>query len=331
MCKTLDKAGVPPESHWRSLILYLRDLGEHTSRSISQKKQFQQLLVEQIKAKDYSPENFLKLSRDIEAIINGPCLHRLDNAIVEAAKLLEEFQGILSERRGNVEILGTTTITRVESGMEPQMLLAELRSSFHDIISDMDADIDNLHTLSKTDSLTGLYNRGSIDEFIKKAVALNREDGTNFSVIFLDIDHFKKFNDDYGHRIGDQALATVATITKQSLQKIQGQHDNQFLVGRYGGEEFIIALPGLIEKEASEFAEFLRDQLENYNFIIRNKHGGISRKNISITASLGVAELQSDWPAPRCEYLLDAADQAMYQAKSSGRNQVCCHSAMEEG
>ena len=327
MCKTLDKAGVPSDTHWRSLILYLRDISEHNHRPNDQKKEFQQLLLNQIKNKDYSEQQFKVLSDKTEQIISAPCLLNLKNAINETAKLLGEFQQQVSKRRGDIQMLQTTTISRVESGIEPQLLLNEIRSAFHDVLSEMDEDIENLHTLTHIDSLTDLHNRRSLDHYLKKEVARAKQQKSPLSAIFLDIDHFKKFNDDFGHRIGDQALATVASIIKQTVIHFHKKADITSFASRYGGEEFVIILPGCNESEATGCAEFIRAQLMNYNFIIRNKNGEISRKDINITASFGVAQMQDNFQEPQETALLDAADHAMYQAKKGGRNQVVAHSA----
>ena len=326
MCKTLDNAGVPTDGQWRSLVLYLRDLSEHDHRPENQKKQFQQLLLKLIKDKDYSAQRLKTVSHETEQIISAPCLHNLKNAINETAKLLGEFQQLIAQRRGDIQTLETTTISRVESGLEPQLLLGELRTAFHSIISVMDEDIEHLQTLSHRDSLTGLHNRRSLDKHLTKELVRVEREEIPLAIIFLDIDHFKKFNDDFGHRIGDQALATVASIINQSLVTLQCQDGFDSFVSRYGGEEFAIVLTGGDETKGMKCAEFIRQQLENYNFIIRNQNGKISKKNICITASFGVAQLQLDWPKPHSGTLLDAADQAMYQAKKSGRNQVYAHS-----
>ena len=327
MCKTLDQAGIPPDGHWRSFILYLRDISEQEYRSTQQKKQFQQLLLQIIKDKDYSPENFKALNHQFEQIMNGPCLTLLEKTIKDSNKLLTEFHHILGQRKGDMQSLETETIHQVEKGKEPELMIGALRMAFHKIIDSMDEDINNLQALTTHDSLTGLHNRRSLDERLKKLVHRVREGEISLSVIFLDIDHFKKFNDDYGHRIGDQALATVAGIIKQSLQKIMAQDNGDYFASRYGGEEFAILLPECHEPEGIAIAETIRKNLRNYNFIIRNQHGKISQKNIQITASFGVAELQiAKWKEPLCENLMDAADSAMYNAKKYGRNQVWAYS-----
>jgi diguanylate cyclase (GGDEF)-like protein len=327
MCKTLDKAGVPPDGHWRSFILYLRDISEQEHRSTQQKKQFQQILLKLIQYKDYSPENFKALNYQVEQIINAPCLQLLEKTIKDSDKLLTEFHQVLGQRRGDMQTLETETINQVERGDEPELMIGALRMAFHKIIASMDKDINNLQALTSQDSLTGLHNRRSLDERLKKLVNQVRKDKISLSVIFLDIDHFKKFNDDYGHRIGDQALATVASIVIQSLQKIMAQDGGNYFSSRYGGEEFAVLLPDCHESKALNIAETIRKNMENYNFIIRNHQGEISQKNIQITASFGVAELHTaKLKEPFCEHLMDAADSAMYNAKKNGRNQVFCYS-----
>lgn len=157
--------------------------------------------------------------------------------------------------------------------------------------------------LSETDPLTKAYNRmkftNSLNEEITRAMRYKH----CLSIIMLDIDFFKKVNDNYGHDIGDSVLVEASSLIKENIRKID-------IFARWGGEEFIILLPETEIKGASILAEKLRHCIENHEF-----H---SVKNI--TSSFGVTEL-----IPEEDYssFTKRVDEALYNAKKSGRNRVC--------
>ena len=165
-----------------------------------------------------------------------------------------------------------------------------------------------LRRLSFLDGLTGITNRRGFDEFLlrewKRAA---RAQGT-LSVILLDVDHFKPFNDHYGHLAGDDCLKHIAAALKAAL------HRPADLVARYGGEEFVVVLPDTDALHAVSVAETLRAAVET----LRIPHAS-SPSAHGVTVSLGVASMTAVPDAPPQE-LVDAADQALYMAKRAGRN-----------
>ena len=180
--------------------------------------------------------------------------------------------------------------------------------------------------LAITDPLTGLYNRRFFFNQAKTEFERARRYQGPLSIIMLDIDDFKKINDTYGHLIGDQVLQSLARLCRENVREID-------VVGRYGGEEFVILLPEtplvisqpvggenssssdgiIINSGAITAAERLRQKVDQ-NIIQTEKD------NLRITISLGVAEYHPDITSP--EMLLDHADQALYLAKQAGKNRV---------
>jgi diguanylate cyclase (GGDEF)-like protein len=158
-----------------------------------------------------------------------------------------------------------------------------------------------------TDALTGVANRRHFNDFIISEFA-NASDVEHLSVLFFDTDHFKKFNDTYGHQTGDRVLVELADTLSKSVP--QGA-----LVARYGGEEFAVVLPNTSRIEAAKMAEHVRQTIEKT--IVQSDDG----KPLSITASIGVATYDGTFYA-RAEQLVKAADQAVYAAKAGGRNCV---------
>lgn len=165
-----------------------------------------------------------------------------------------------------------------------------------------------LESAAHTDSLTKLYNKGYIMEALeaefKRAKALH----TDLSIVILDLDHFKKINDTHGHDAGDYVLKEMAAIVRsKGLPKTA-------IFGRFGGEEFLILLPGQALEAAVQVAETTRSVIEKHAFTYEGKR-------LPVTSSIGVAELALDVDSQQALFKL--ADKAVYQAKNSGRNQVC--------
>ena len=165
-----------------------------------------------------------------------------------------------------------------------------------------------LRRLASRDAMTGCFNRRALFEFAEEMFSAARRDRTHLCCIMADIDHFKQFNDRYGHAVGDQVIQVVARSLSAGLRQVD-------VLGRYGGEEFCIVLPGATPQDAVAIAERIRADIEaSANKAIRGT------EVVPITSSFGVASLSLS--ASDIEGLIDQADQALYRAKQSGRNRV---------
>ncbi|MCV6589400.1 MAG: DUF484 family protein [Marinobacterium sp.] len=173
---------------------------------------------------------------------------------------------------------------------------------------------ENLHRLSMVDMLTKVMNRRSFDQDILREISRSSREETALSCLFLDMDHFKKVNDSFGHLSGDQVLRTIGHLLRSAVRKTD-------LVARYGGEEFAILLPGCEKPQACELAERLRGQIQA--LIFRSESGHPFRLSASIGVSTCHPAELPDWSqASIANELIHAADTAVYQAKHNGRNQV---------
>jgi diguanylate cyclase (GGDEF)-like protein len=165
----------------------------------------------------------------------------------------------------------------------------------------------NLGSAAHTDALTKIYNKRYLMDVLevefKRAKALH----TDFSILFCDLDHFKRVNDTYGHEAGDQVLREFAALVRSNHIRPKD------IFARYGGEEFVVLLGNTSGKDAAEIGERIRAAVETHPFIYEGKR-------LAVTTSMGVAELKTGIESAAT--LLKQADQALYAAKNSGRNKI---------
>jgi diguanylate cyclase len=168
--------------------------------------------------------------------------------------------------------------------------------------------IEDVSREAMTDSLTGIGNRKLFDLRLRQMMAEAMEQGTELGLLMLDIDHFKKFNDTYGHQFGDEVLRLVS---RALVDGIKGRDQ----AARYGGEEFAILLPGTRLVDAARVAELLRSSIANKALIKRD-----TKQNLgSVTMSVGVSAFR---PGEAPDLFIERADAALYFAKQCGRNRI---------
>jgi len=162
-------------------------------------------------------------------------------------------------------------------------------------------------TMALTDALTGLHNRRYLDAHLEGLVKRAEENQKALSVLVFDIDHFKKINDTYGHRVGDEVLVELANRVRRNVRGFD-------LTARYGGEEFIVVMPDTVMEVAFAVAERLRSKIAGVEFAPPSMD-----KGITVTVSIGAA-MAREGESP--ESLVERADKALYAAKDAGRNRV---------
>ncbi|HBY57811.1 MAG TPA: hypothetical protein DEG96_08155 [Candidatus Atribacteria bacterium] len=166
-----------------------------------------------------------------------------------------------------------------------------------------------MKNLAITDELTGLYNFRYLIERLEEEIKRAQRYERSLALIMADIDHFKEYNDTFGHLEGNRVLKSLANILKINIREVD-------IVGRYGGDEFIIILPEADQKEAQEIAERIRLKVERYKFIDNEDHSGETK----LTLSLGVTSCFQEIIS--LQGLIYKVDQALYLAKRKGRNRV---------
>ncbi len=166
---------------------------------------------------------------------------------------------------------------------------------------------DEYRTLAETDVLTGLHNRTWMTEIFPQQFDLSARIGHPLSLMTLDVDHFKRCNDEHGHIVGDRALRHLADIMRRNLRQTD-------LAARFGGEEFVVMMPATHGAKAHTCAERLRRVIAESPLLLEGERA------MTLTVSIGVAETLPGWSL---EELLIAGDRALYRAKRQGRNRVC--------
>ena len=251
------------------------------------------------------------------------------HSVLESAR--QFLSTAIDENRDHMAAISDVT-EQTGAGSDPKILVqslidelnkaatraAKLEANFQEKQRELDTIRDSLaksEERARTDTLTGLANRRALDEFLRKTQIAAMEKGEPFSTLLIDVDHFKRFNDEFGHEVGDQVLKLIAKVLCERLR--EGD-----LPARYGGEELVVVLPGADLRIASEVAERIRRAVFEGQ-IIRRSTG---EKLPGITISVGVAQFRGGEPLVD---LIDRCDRALYLAKKSGRNRVQAETALE--
>ena len=164
---------------------------------------------------------------------------------------------------------------------------------------------------SFTDPLTGVYNRRFMEQHLGEEVSKARRYKFDLAVLLLDLDYFKRINDEHGHQAGDQLLIEIGNLISNQLR-------DSDVLSRYGGEEFLVIAPNTAPPAATLLAERLRDHIQSHHFLQEFK--GTQGMKIKVTVSIGVANFSETLTSE--EALIRAADKNLYQAKEEGRNRV---------
>jgi len=249
--------------------------------------------------------------------------------VISAAR--EFLKTAISDNRTQIEALGEVT-SQCQGPSDPRLIIVKLvkelsnatarasglEANFLKTTEELDNIRDSLKLAvlhSNTDTLTGLANRRSLDAFLRSAQITAIETGAALSILMIDIDHFKKFNDGFGHQVGDQVLRLVARVLQESLR--EGD-----LAARYGGEELIAVLPGANLGSCANVAERVRRRISEASLTRRTTGEQIS----SVTVSIGVAQFRL---AESAEITIERCDRALYLAKRSGRNRTITENEVE--
>lgn len=229
------------------------------------------------------------------------------------ARLAEIMESVDQRSHGTAEALEflAEASRRIEEGRRSlEERLQEARSGFDTLRSSLET----VRVGQQNDPLTTLATRKHFDTAIERAINEAVAEGTSLALILTDIDHFKSFNDRYGHQTGDQVLRLVAQSAKQNIR-------GQDIACRYGGEEFAIILPSTTEEQAALVGEHIRQAVMSRELVKRSTGETIGH----LTVSAGIAALR---PGDTPQSLIERADSCLYAAKRAGRNLVISESRL---
>ena len=318
-CDVLTRAAVPLDGKWPLLILYLRGIRDIKSLSEVQKTQMQELLLSILRGKDYSQTRYDEVQASILSIITLSYQEKLNQFVRETSELAKDIYSLFGKHQQNVSTIVHNVDTGLAKGSDPATLLAGIRDALKDVVAKMEQDASVLVNLSHKDSLTGLANRRFFDTFLDECVERWKTTRENVSLIMFDIDRFKKFNDTYGHLVGDQVLRTLAVQVRNIIAPLEDGSSKE-LAARYGGEEFCILLSGREPEQAVRIGEQLRKTVQKTGLLLRDAGGKVLESGLRVTISVGIADIWPKWEGAFQTNLVDCADKALYHAKSSGRN-----------
>ena len=246
---------------------------------------------------------------------------QLQSVVNNARKFLT---AAIADNRTQIETLGEVS-SQAKSTNDPKPIIeklinelskattraSSLETSFVKASAELDTIRDSLKAAeqrSNTDALTGLANRRALEEFFRSAQIAAMETGEPLSIFMIDIDHFKGFNDTYGHQVGDQVLRLVSKVLQDGVRDVD-------LAARYGGEELIAVLPGANLAVCVAVAERIRRRISDAR-LTRRKSG---QEIANVTVSIGASQFQL---AESAEAMIERCDRALYVAKRSGRNRT---------
>lgn len=244
---------------------------------------------------------------------------------------VDQILKIIEETVGNSFALGTT-VREASEGLTNQSTPTDVRKAVEAIVSasrkmeersaeleehlqttkkelnELQQNLEKAHTEARTDGLTGVHNRKAFDEALARELKSATEGSAPLCLAIGDIDHFKKFNDTFGHRTGDQVLRLVATCLKGGA--LAGH-----FVARYGGEEFALIMPATGILAAEALTNKIRETVQARELVKRSTGESLGR----VTMSMGIAQFR---PGDGAATLIERADGCLYEAKHAGRNRV---------
>ena len=262
-----------------------------------------------------SHRRFMEEAQSLLGLASGDLDSILDEAHTRMDEAAANFGLEIEETRSVQDVLQEANIRLSLINLDHEQVNKELvraKMELEALAEELKQKNELLQDLADKDGLTQVFNNRFFQSALNAEMSRSRRQGHSLSLVLMDIDHFKRFNDDYGHLAGDFVLAEFARVLGENLR----EHD---VLARYGGEEFIVILPETKLEDAQSVTEKLRVAVETATFR--------EDKNVySVTSSFGISELTPDNERELDKKeLIRRADEALYDAKKAGRNQVATY------
>ena len=335
----LERLGVPGEADWMAVVLFARnlvsamDLFTEEQKAKIQAKTFEQLSRRPLDHKRFnqvvqSIQLFLQETPKVEDLRNQLAQERQGYSSLydEMAKVFAEIQQNTQARENNIQRMGADTEQFIAAAGSRAEVVNRLRGMITEMVSQAKEEARSWqaranqleHTANFDALLSELYSRRALDAQLALATERCAKNNKPLSLMFLDVDHFKNVNDSYGHQVGDGVLRVLAAILSAHSLQFAG------FAARFGGEELVVLCEGLDEAACMTRAEDIRQDVSRCPFVPHTA-GASAVPPLHITVSIGVAQIS---PGQATSDLILAADQAMYTAKTQGRNRVVGYSSL---
>ncbi len=269
---------------------------------------------------------------------HGRTTDRIDKIGARVVNEIDDVMTLIRDALGTTAIFGDNLVgashklSLTDDTAQVKAIVERLVSSTHDMqdanvaleerltnskleIANLQSSLEAIRAESLTDPLTGLGNRKHFDRAVTEAVRTAVSTSQPLSLLMMDIDHFKSFNDTYGHLTGDQVLRLVGMSLKQTIK-------GQDITARYGGEEFAVVLPNTPLRQAIIVADNIRRSVMSKE--LKKKSTGEILGRVTLSAGVSTLKVDED-----CDSLIDRADSCLYAAKRNGRNRVICETDPE--
>ncbi len=333
LCDELHKLGYEDKPNWLAVLLFARNIvGALSIVNSTQKNQAQALVFDRLAKKDHSNENFMQIIKGVEDLLVhnqktaswlselASYKHHSDSMTKAVSEFVAESLSAESGRDTLVTNFGAKALEALNTkdGVDldiPKLrvLVTNMLAHYRDEAQKWEQKAKQLEQIVNVDPmLNTIHNRRALDLHLQASIEKAKIENLPLSLLMIDVDDFKNtINDTYGHQVGDDVLRTLAKILTAHASK------NNFFAARYGGDELVLVC-NLTGNEAEHHADAIRYAVQSYEF--RSRVGDkISDDVIRFTVSIGVAEYSGNWSAAE---LLNAADKAMYNVKSAGKNSV---------
>ncbi len=329
----LERLGVASEADWMAVVLFARNLVSAMDLfTEEQKARIQAKTFEQLSRRPLDHKRFMQIVQSIQLFLQEtPKVEDLRNQLAQErqgyASLYDEMVRVFADIKQNTENR-ETSIQRMGADTEKYIATADsraevmhrLRGMITDMVSQAKEEARSWqeranqleHTANFDPLLSELYSRRALDAQLALTIERCARNNKPLSLMFIDVDHFKNVNDSYGHQVGDGVLRVLAAILSAHSLQFSG------FAARFGGEELVVLCEGLDEASCIKRAEDIRLDVARCPFVPHTA-GAEGSPPLHITVSIGVAQIS---PGQTTSDLILAADQAMYAAKTQGRNRV---------